>query len=113
MRSSTGKKQGQTRRKRTFTAEQKFPEDHKKPMLEQVYPEELESMKNAHTGAWEQCEEEGAAGWEFAVYLLQPLLCNSRWDRGLRSEGVRLGLGMEGRRVVPLIVFVTHHLNLF
>lgn len=69
-RSSTGKKQGQTRRRRSSTAEQKFPEDHGKSRLEQVYPEELKSMKSTHTGAWEQREEEGAAGWELDCCVL-------------------------------------------
>lgn len=31
-------------------------------IMEQVYSEELESMKTTHIGAWEKCEEEGAAG---------------------------------------------------
>lgn len=42
VRTSTGKNQGQTQRRRSSTAEQKFPDNHEKPMLGQVYPEELE-----------------------------------------------------------------------
>jgi len=38
-----------------------FLASHGEPMLEQVYPEELESVKRTHSGAGEQCEEEGAA----------------------------------------------------
>lgn len=87
MKSSTGKNQGQAGRRRASTAEQKFPEDHGKPMLEEVYPEELESMKSTHRGAWNSVRRKEQLGGSLtALYLLQPLLCNSG---GIEESGLK------------------------
>lgn len=64
----------------------------RKPIVEQVYPEGLESMQRTHTGAWEKCEEEGLA--ERNCYRLTQTPINlPLWHsgvgggRGVRNEG--------------------------
>lgn len=38
-----------------------IPAVHGEPMVEQVYPEELDPMVSNHAGLGKQCKEEGAA----------------------------------------------------
>lgn len=77
-------------------AEQKFSEDHGKPMLEHVYAEELESMKRTEAGAWEQREEEEAVERQLLCTYCSPQ-CAAQG--GTEESGVKESTWALERRV--------------
>lgn len=62
MRSSTGKKQGQTRRRRSSTGEQKFPEDHGTGLFWRIGVHEDHSHRSMGT-VWG-----GRSSWVLCIY---------------------------------------------